>query len=110
MVKKFKTFLKDTSKKDLPLCFCIQLYTVPSFVAILLVFYLIYYDDLKMFFNKTEVESTKTKLKPDDEEDDNYLIWRKRNVLGGRVPPKPPFFQGDPPFIYALFLIVSYDP
>jgi hypothetical protein len=76
MVKKFKTFLKDTTKKER---FAI---TVPSFVAILLVFYLIYYDDLKMFFNKTEMENTKTKtkLKPDDEEDDNYLIWRKRNL------------------------------
>ena len=82
MVKKFKTFLKDTSKKDLPLCFCIQLYTVPSFVAILLVFYLIYYDDLKKFFNKTEKETpkTKTKMKPNNEEDDDYLIWRKRNL------------------------------
>jgi len=55
------------------------LYTVPSFVGILFVFYLIYSDDWKTFFvKKTEIEKDKQKTIKDN--DDDYLKWRQKNL------------------------------
>lgn len=67
MVKKIKSFLKGMSKRER---FVIMfLYTVPSFVAILFVHYLIYSDDFKSFFNKLEIEVETNKPKQEDDED-----------------------------------------
>ena len=75
MVKKIKTFLKETSKRER---FAIMfLYTLPSFVAILFVLYLIYSDDIKSNFNKTEIKTDKPNASTDEED---YLTWRKKNL------------------------------
>lgn len=67
MVKKIKSFLKGMSKRGR---FVIMfLYTVPSFVAILFVHYLIYSNDFKSFFNKLEIEVETNKPKQEDDED-----------------------------------------
>lgn len=76
MVKKIKSFLKGMSKRER---FVIMfLYTVPSFVAILFVHYLIYSDDFKSFFNKLEIEVETNKPKQEDDED--YFTCRKKNM------------------------------